>query len=96
VHANSIGPLDVTWRGRRYQLAGDRLIIHGAGLSGSSICLWPPRHDALIVRDQWVADTVIRDFGGLEGKGETAQQALDALAAALPVIATPMVRGGNC
>ena len=86
---------EVSWRGEAYRFrVDDHLVLHGAGPTGSGVCLWEPRHDEIFQRDHWIADVFIRGFGFLEAHGATPQDALDALAAELP--ASPMVRGGTC
>ena len=86
--------IKVSYRGQGYQLSGERLIIQGAGPTGAGVCLWPPRDCEHFPRKGWVADTVIRGFGCVEGHGTTPQEALDALDRVLP--RGPMVRGGSC
>lgn len=88
----------VHWRGEEHVLwTSERLIIHRAGPTGGSVCLWAPTSDPSLpyIRLGWIADVFIRGLGFVEGAGATAQEALDALDAALPTWG-PMVRGGSC
>jgi hypothetical protein len=94
VQSSSAESIDVTYRGLRYRLPAERLILDGAGPIGGSVCLWPPRNDESAVREQWIADTVVRGFGCFEATGKSPQEALDALDRVLPP--GPMVRGGSC
>ena len=79
--------VEVTWFGQRYCFRrGERMIL--ARTATSSVVLWaphPPDIDHPKPRTQWIADRYIGGkVGFVEAKGDTAQEALDALAREWP------------
>ena len=79
--------VDVIWFGKRYSFRrGERMIL--ACTAKSSVVLWaphPPGTDHPLPRTRWIADRFIGgNVGFVEAKGDTPQEALDALAREWP------------
>lgn len=85
-------PIQVTWRGKQYEID-----LRGRTSSPTGferVALWAPTADGPLPREQWIADVLVRGTTHfLEGKGDTAQEALDALASQLPA---PLAASGSC
>jgi hypothetical protein len=85
-------PIQVTWRGRQYEIDLSGRTSSPTGFE--RVALWAPTAEGPLPRDRWIADVLVRGTTTfLEGKGDTAQEALDALAAQLPA---PLAAGGSC
>ena len=84
--------IKVTWRGTQYEID-----LRGRTSSPTGferVALWAPTAEGPLPRDRWIADVYVRGTTHfLEGKGDTAQEALDALATQLPA---QLVAGGSC
>jgi hypothetical protein len=86
------------WRGNTYEVDLDAEATYGP-LRGTHAAVWAPSCDPLLLQlghrsDQWLAELVVIGHpASFKAYGSTAQKALDALAAIVPV---PISRGGAC